>query len=156
MNTVFVSIFSALNLEVALANILVFLFVCIFAKAVLSYVAMNYNGSVIATISFEMRADYLNSTLLAKWSTVQEVRAGESLNTLNMEIPKAASVYRYACVLLASMFQLIVLWYLMLVVSIYGALGGILLGLGIFLLLSYFVSLCERAKRSSGEIDEFI
>ena len=105
---------------------------------------MNIIGWVIADLSNEMRKEFILRTIGVKWLQIKKSKTGAALNTLNFEIPKAASIYRYSCEIITTLFQILILFYLAISVSLIASIGGILMGIGIFLFLSYFVALSRN------------
>ena len=149
--------FSFLNVEITLLSVLSSFFIFILLKSLFSLGAMNYIGVVIAKITYEMRIIFINSLLTVKLKTIQSLKSGSSLNTLNYEIPKAASLYRYSCLLIASLFQVVILIYLMFELSSLSALGGLALGIVMFLFLGVFIRIAgEASKRQVSLMNSLI
>ena len=135
------ALLNGLGLELSIYSVSSLLFFAILGKAIVSFFSMNIIGSVVADISNEMRKLYVNSYISSKWNFLKNLNSGEGFSSLNQEIPKAASIYRYSCVILASIFQILVLLYLALIISYVAVLGGIILGVLIFIMLHFFVKL---------------
>ena len=149
--------FALLNIEISLLSVLSSFFIFVLLKSLFSLGAMNYIGKVIAKITYEMRVIFINSLLAVKLETIQTLKSGSSLNTLNYEIPKAASLYRYSCVLIASLFQVLILSYLMFEISSLSALGGLALGIVMFLFLGVFIRIAgEQSKRQVSLMNSLI
>ncbi len=108
---------------------------------------MNYIGKVIAELSFDMREKFLSGLLRSRWAFINTKKSGEFLNAINFEIPKASSVYRYSCTILATLFQVIVLFFVLYNFSISTVFGGIILGFVLFLSLGFYVRLASEQSK---------
>ena len=137
-------ILDSIGLQMSIYSICSILFLFIFMKSIISFFSMNVIGWVIADLSNEMRKTFILKTLGAKWLEIKKNKTGASLNTLNYEIPKSASIYRYSCEIITTLFQILILFYLSVTVSLIASVGGILMGVGIFIALS-FVN-CQEIK----------
>ena len=129
------------------ASLLVLFCFFITLKSLFSLAAMNYIGKVIAELTFDMREKFINGLLHSKWTFINTKKSGELLNAINFEIPKAASVYRYSCVILATLFQVTVLFIVLYNFSISTVVGGIILGLVLFLSLGFYVRSASEQSR---------
>ena len=129
------------------ASILVLFCSFIILKSLFSLAAMNYIGKVIAELSFDMRKKFLSGLLQSRWTFINTKKSGESLNAINFEIPKASSVYRYSCTILATLFQVIVLFFVLYNFSISIVFGGIVLGFVLFLSLGFYVRLASEQSK---------
>jgi len=136
-----------LGISFSIGNILILFCIFIFLKSILSLIAMNYIGGVIADISYSMREKFLSGLFFSKWKYLNAKNSGELLNAINYEVPKASSVYRYSCVLLASLFQVIILFFVLYSFSATTMLGGIVLGLILFLSLHFYVRLASDQSK---------
>ena len=145
----FINIF---GFELNSASILVLFSTFILIKSLFSLLAMNYIGKVIASLSYEMREEFRLGMLNAKWPFINSRKSGEFINAINFEITKAASIYRYSCVMLASFFQVIVLFIVLYNFSITSALGAILLGLILFFVLGYYVKLASNQSKLQVDV----
>jgi len=145
----FINIF---GFELNSASILVLFSTFILIKSLFSLLAMNYIGKVIASLSYEMREEFTLGMLNAKWPFINSRKSGEFINAINFEITKAASIYRYSCVMLASFFQVIVLFIVLYNFSITSALGAILLGLILFFVLGYYVKLASNQSKLQVDV----
>ena len=137
-------ILDSIGLQMSIYSICSILFLFIFMKSIISFFSMNVIGWVIADLSNEMRKTFILKTLGAKWLEIKKNKTGASLNTLNYEIPKSASIYRYSCEIITTLFQILILFYLSVTVSLIASVGGILMGVGIFIALSFFVTLSRN------------
>ncbi len=129
------------------ASILVLFCSFIILKSLFSLAAMNYIGKVIAELSFDMREKFLSGLLRSRWAFINTKKSGEFLNAINFEIPKASSVYRYSCTILATLFQVIVLFFVLYNFSISTVFGGIILGFVLFLSLGFYVRLASEQSK---------
>jgi ATP-binding cassette, subfamily C, bacterial len=147
---------NGVGLELSIYSVTSLLFFAILGKAIMSFSSMNVIGSVVANISNEMRKTYINAYISSQWAFLKGLKSGEGFSALNQEIPKAASIYRYACVILASVFQIFVLLYLAMIISYVAVLGGIILGVLIFIVLYYFVKLSrDQSTIQVGVLNSF-
>ena len=135
------------KVELSSASLLVLFCFFITLKSLFSLAAMNYIGKVIAELTFDMREKFINGLLHSKWTFINTKKSGELLNAINFEIPKAASVYRYSCVILATLFQVTVLFIVLYNFSISTVVGGIILGLVLFLSLGFYVRSASEQSR---------
>jgi len=129
------------------ASILVLFCSFIILKSLFSLAAMNYIGKVIAELSFNMREKFMSGLLQSRWTFINTKKSGEFLNAINFEIPKASSVYRYSCTILATLFQVIVLFFVLYNFSISTVFGGIILGFVLFLSLGLYVRLASEQSK---------
>ena len=147
---------NGVGLELTIYSVTSLLFFAILGKAIVSFFSMNVIGSVVANISNEMRKSYVDAYISSQWLYLKNLKSGEGFSSLNQEIPKAASIYRYSCVILASIFQIIVLLYLALIISFVAVIGGIILGFLIFVILHYFVKLSrDQSTIQVGVLNSF-
>ena len=135
------------EVDISSASILVLFCSFIILKSVFSLAAMNYIGKVIAELSFDMREKFMSGLLQSRWTFINTKKSGEFLNAINFEIPKASSVYRYSCTILATLFQVIVLFFVLYNFSISIVFGGIILGFVLFLSLGFYVRLASEQSK---------
>ena len=136
-----------LRLDASSASILILFCSFIVLKSLFSLAAMNYIGKVIAGLSFDMRKQFMTGLLQSNWAFVNAKKSGEYLNAINFEIPKASSVYRYSCVILATLFQVAALFFVLYSFSIGTAVGGVILGFVLFLSLGFYVRLASEQSK---------
>ncbi|MDA9082156.1 ABC transporter ATP-binding protein/permease [Gammaproteobacteria bacterium] len=154
--TFIASLLNGIGLDLTIYSVTGLLFFAILGKAVVSFFSMNVIGSVVANISNEMRKSYVDAYISSQWLYLKSLNSGEGFSSLNQEIPKAASIYRYTCVILTSIFQIFVLLYLALIISYVAVIGGIILGLLIFILLHYFIKLSrDQSTIQVGVLNSF-
>ncbi len=133
-------------------SILVLFSIFILLKSLFNLGAMNFIGKVIAALSYEMRQDFTLGYLNSKWPFINSQKSGEFINAINFEITKAASCYRYSCVILASLFQVIVLFIVLYSFSSTSALGAMLLGMILFVVLGYYVRLASIQSKLQVDV----
>ena len=145
------------QVELTLQGILTIFCVFILLKGVFSLVAMSYIGRVVAQIALDMRKRFLKGLLKSNWPSLASKNSGEFLNSINHEIPKSASIYRYSCLLLGSSFQLIALLVVLYNFSSFATYGGLFLGFLLFVVLGGFVKLAsEQAKIQATLTNSFM
>ena len=105
---------------------------------------MTYIGRVVAQISFNMRKEFLDGLMSSNWPSLAGKNSGEFINAVNFEIPKAASLYRISCTILGSMLTVIALFAVLINLSPAITLGGLILSILIFVVLSGFVILANK------------
>jgi ATP-binding cassette, subfamily C, bacterial len=144
----FISYFlETLGIGLSISGILTLFCSFILLKGIFSLVAMSYIGKVVAQIALDMRRHFLKGLLKSNWPSLARKNSGEFLNSINHEIPKAASIYRISCTILGSFFQVIALLIVLYSFSVLATFGGILLGFFLFLALGGFVKLASEQSK---------
>ncbi len=124
----------------------------ILSKGIFSLLAMSYIGRVVVQIALGMRETFLEGLLKSNWPSLASKNSGEFLNSINHEIPKAASIYRYSCLLLGSIFQLIALMLVLYNFSSFATYGGILLAFLLYIVLGGFIKLANEQARDQANL----
>ncbi len=151
------SFLDTFGLSLTVLNILVLFSLFIIVKAIFNLIAMVYIGKVVAQLTYDYRESFLRALLQSKWTSITNKNSGEFINAINFEIPKAASIYRISCTVLAALFQVIALFVVLYNFSIEATIGGIFLGLILAISLSYFVKLAsEQSKLQVNIMNGFI
>ena len=123
----------------------------ILMKGIFSLIAMSYIGRVVVELALNMRKNFLGGLLQSNWPSLANKNSGEFLNSINHEIPKAASIYRYSCLLLGSSLQLVALIYVLYTFSVFATYGGIFLAFLLYIVLGGFIRLSnEQAKNQAN------
>ena len=144
----FVSYFlEMVGASLTITSILVLFFMFITLKALFGLIAMSYIGGVVAQLSFSMRKRFVTGLLQSKWPSITKKNSGEFLNAVNFEVPKAASIYRISCTILASLFEVILLFFVLFSFSIEVATGGVILGFILFISLGFFIKLASEQSK---------
>ena len=132
------------NLPQTITSVSLLLFIAISIKALVSFGSMNIIGWVIADITNNLRKDYITGLLNANWNYLKTIPTGKSLNTINYEIPKAASIFRYLCLLMIKIIEISILVYLCYLISPVAAVAGMIMGFILFILLSVYVRISRE------------
>lgn len=138
---------SILGVTLSIPGILTLFCLFILVKGIFNLLAMTYIGRVVAQISFNMREEFLDGLLESKWSSLAGKNSGEFINAVNLEIPKAASIYRISCTILGSVFIVLSLFIVLFKLSPAMTFGGMIISLMIFVVLSGFVSLASNQSK---------
>tara|TARA_Y100000748_G_C15497194_1_gene488624 strand:- start:698 stop:2401 length:1704 start_codon:yes stop_codon:yes gene_type:complete len=135
-----------------ISGVLTLFSVFILSKGIFSLLAMSYIGRVVVQIALGMRETFLEGLLKSNWPSLASKNSGEFLNSINHEIPKAASIYRYSCLLLGSIFQLIALILVLYNFSSFATYGGILLAFLLYIVLGGFIKLANEQARDQANL----
>jgi len=128
-------------------TILTFFCIFILLKGIFSLLAMTYIGGVVAQISLDLRQEFLGGLLRSRWPSLAAKNSGEFLNAVNYEIPKAASIYRTSCTIMGSLIMVVALFIVLYNFSIQVTVGGVVLGVLLFVVLGGFVRLASDQSR---------
>jgi ATP-binding cassette, subfamily C, bacterial len=149
----YLSFFSEfIGIALTSASILISFCIFIVLKSLFNLAAMNYIGKVIAIISFELREAFVAALINSQWTYAAQQSSGEFINAINFEISKASTVYRYSCVIIATSFQVLALFFVLYSFSSITALGGLILGILLFITLGYYVRLASEQSKLQVEV----
>ena len=135
------------TIDLTIISVLILFLIFITLKSLFSFIAMNYIGGVVAQLSLDMRRSFINGLLRSNWPSIVDKDSGEFLNAINFEVPKAASVYRISCSILASIFEIILLFIVLFTFSTEAAFGGIALGIVLIVFLRFFIELASEQSK---------
>lgn len=147
------SLFSFLQLELNILNILILFCGIILAKTVIFCVAMTMMAFISSRIAADLRHAYVKKILRAKWQYLSKVRSGESAAALGIEAQKTATAFNHACKTLALIF--IAASYVGLSFLISWKIAVIAIPLAFFIIF-FFKPLISMTRRACQEQNENI
>tara|TARA_B100000575_G_scaffold293310_1_gene304247 strand:+ start:355 stop:2061 length:1707 start_codon:yes stop_codon:yes gene_type:complete len=140
------------EVELSISTVLFLFSSFILMKGIFSLVAMSYIGRVVVELALNMRKNFLSGLLKSNWPSLANKNSGEFLNSINHEIPKAASIYRYSCLLLGSSLQLAALIYVLYTFSTFATYGGIFLAFLLYIVLGGFIRLSNEQAKNQADL----
>lgn len=121
-------------------------------KAVFRLLAMKQVGYTVARVATDLRLSLLRSLLRSRWSYFVSQPAGRLANAVGTEAIRAGTAYRSIASLVASAIQVVIYAAVAFLVSWQIALGGLLGGLIIIVVLSRLVGLARAAGQNQTDI----
>jgi len=138
----------AVGLSPDLTSLLAVVGIALVATALLTMVAMIYVGWASAEVATGFRRDIIRNLLDVRWSYLLHQPLGRFTNTLSIDVQKAAEAYQLCAVMVATAIQSVIYVVVALLISWKVALGGILVGSLLAVVLSVLVRRARRAGHS--------
>ncbi len=142
------SLFSFLQLDLNILNILILFCGTILIKTTIFCVAMTTMAFISSRIAADLRHAYIKKILRAKWPYLSKIRHGESAAALGIESQKTATAFNHACKTLALIF--IALSYVGLSFLISWKIAVIAIPLAFFIVF-FFKPLISATRRAGRE-----
>jgi ATP-binding cassette subfamily C protein len=144
---VFTEALARIGLSPSLAVLLCIIVATILLKSLLTWIGMKYVGQMMARVQTDLRLEFINSILAARWSYFVNQPTGRLANAVGGEPERAATAMFYGVNLLVIMIQGIVYIGSAMLVSLPVALGALVTGFFMISVLSRYV----RIARAAGE-----
>ena len=124
---VYDTVINSLNLEPNITSILIFFTICIFGRALISFIAFYYSSAQAVEITYEMRKKLLNFYLNSKYSFLLKNSIGSMTYAMDFESERSGIIYEKICRLsnllvqsiLYSLLSLLASWKLTLFIIIF-------------------------------------
>lgn len=114
---VYDTVTSSLNLEPNLASILIFFTICIFGRALISFIAFYYSSAQAVEITYQMRKKLLNLYLNSTFGFLLKNPIGSMTYAMDFESERTGIVYEKICRLTNLLIQAILYSFLSLLAS---------------------------------------
>ena len=138
-------VFSAMGLTPTIEILLLAIIVIIALKSAVTLAAKKQIGYTIARIATDLRLELLRTLLVTRWEYYLSQPIGKLTNSMATEAHRASSAYNRGVIMLAELFQAIVLTAVSLLVSWKATLIALAAGFIITFLLRRFVKKARRA-----------
>lgn len=135
------------GLEPTLPVLLCIMVITVLLKSTLIWIGMKYVGQMMARVQTDLRLEFINSMLAARWSYFVSQPTGRLANAVGGEPERAATAMFYGVNLLVIIIQGIVYIGAAMLVSVPVAIGALMTGFFMISVLSRYV----RIARSAGE-----
>jgi len=140
------ALFTGVGLEPSVGPILGLVVMAIVLKSLFLWLAMRQVGFTVARVTRDLQLELVEALLRARWSYFGSMAVGHLSNAITSEANRAANAYRDACMMFASVVQVMV--YLGVAVIISWRASIIALALGV--LLAYGLNRFVRMNRAAG------
>jgi ATP-binding cassette subfamily C protein len=145
--TMFKDMLVSVGLQPSLLVLLCIMVATILLKSVLTWIGMKYVGHVMARVQTDLRLDFINSMLAARWAYFVSQPTGRLANAVGGEPERAATAMFYGVNLLVLIIQGAVYIGAAMLVSVPVAMGALITGFFMISVLSRYV----RVARAAGE-----
>jgi ATP-binding cassette subfamily C protein len=146
LTTLLSDFFRTLGYESNLSTVLIFIVIMIIAKAVVTLAAITQVSYTSAHVAADLRTSFLQHLLRANWLHYLNLRSGASINALGMESQRAALAFKYGCLTISFIVQIIAYAALAFLISWQVTLAA--LGIGVMLVL--FLGFLTHEARQAG------
>lgn len=143
----FFDAFHAVGLEPSLGVLLGLMVSIVIIKSLLTWLGMKYVGYTMARVQTDLRLDFINAMLRARWSYFTSMPAGRLTAAAGQEPERAATTIFYGINLLVVVIQGLVYVGATFLVAPVVAMGAVVTGVVMVSVLSWYV----RMARAAGE-----
>jgi ATP-binding cassette, subfamily C, bacterial len=140
-----VDLFAAVGMTPTLEALLGVIVAAAAVKSGLALVANRQVGYIVAGVATDLRLALIRALLAARWPYFVGQPLGALANAVATETTRAATAYLHGTTVIAFFIQALVYTVLALLVSWRAALGALVVGLGVLLLVSRLVRAARRA-----------
>ncbi|WP_341894445.1 ABC transporter ATP-binding protein [Ferrovibrio terrae] len=144
---IFTDALDRVGLTPSLEVLLSLMVTIVLLKSALTWFGMKYVGHMMARVQTDLRLDFINSMLAARWSYFVSQPTGRLANAVGGEPERAASTVFYAVNMLVIIIQGVIYIGAAMLVSLPVALGALVTGFLMISVLSRYV----RIARAAGE-----
>ena len=142
---VLVGLFAAVGLTPTLEALLVVIVAAAAVKSGLALLANRQVGYIVAGVATDLRLALIRALLAARWPYFVGQPLGALANAVATETTRAATAYLHGTTVIAFIIQAAVYALLAFLVSWKAALGALVVGLGVMVLLNRLVRVARRA-----------
>lgn len=143
--TAFSGLLMQVGLEPSLLVLLCIMVATVLLKSTLIWIGMKYVGQMMARVQTDLRLDFINSMLAARWSYFVSQPTGRLANAVGGEPERAATAMFYGVSLLVIIIQGIVYIGAAMLVSVPVAIGALITGFLMISVLSRYVQIARAA-----------
>jgi ATP-binding cassette, subfamily C, bacterial len=140
------------NLEPSVAVLLAIISAGMILKALFVWLAVRQVGYTVAHVSTELRLMLIRAFLKARWASFVSHRAGHLSNAIANEAHRASMAYHAACLLLSVVVQVVVYAALAFYIAPVVAIGALLAGVAVVILMSGLVRMGREAGLRQTEL----
>jgi ATP-binding cassette, subfamily C, bacterial len=145
INTLIRDFVQSFGITPSIGNLTVIVVALFALKSILSFGALAYAGSAVATVSTAMRRRLIAALFNARWSFYAGQRAGHIANVISNDATRAGDGYYLAAQVVSYCVQAVVYAAVGFLVGWQLALAGLIAGTAIGAILSIFVRITRRA-----------
>jgi ATP-binding cassette, subfamily C, bacterial len=145
INTLIRDYIQSFGIAPTIGNLTVIVVALFALKSILSFGALAYAGSAVATVSTAMRRRLIAALFNARWSFYAGQRAGHIANVISNDATRAGDGYYLAAQVVSYCVQAVVYGAVGFLVGWKLALAGLIAGTAIGAILSIFVRITRRA-----------
>jgi len=139
------SLFDMVGLVPTIPGILLFISGVMILKAVLGLLAVAQVAYASSYVSADLRTEYLNNLLFARWLHLVSMKTGSAANALGFEAQRAALAFKQACQAFSYMIQMVIYTVMVFLISWPLTLAALAAGGFLVASLGFLIKVSRRA-----------